>query len=108
MDINERVAKVEVHIEDLDRRVADVEDTSKLSYEMLNELKIMNVNVNSQLTDVSTQIDKVDTKVNNIETKVDELEQKPQKLSLKAWIYIGCTLGGFIVGKLIDLVFSIM
>ena len=115
MELNERVAKNEVQLKELDRRVADVEDTSKINCEMLHEFKIMNANVTSQLNEVSgkisnvdTKVDKVSTKFDKLETKVNDIEQKPQKLSLKAWIYIGCAVGGFIVSKLIDLVASVL
>lgn len=111
----ERLTRTEVQLKELDRRVNDVEDASRINHEMLNEFKIMNANVTSQLNDVSdkitkvdTKVDKVDTKFDKLETKVNEIEQKPQKLSLKAWIYIGCTIGGFIVSKLIDLVVSVL
>ena len=110
-DINERVVKVEVQLKDLDRRVNDVEDASRINHEMLNEFKIMNANVTSQLNDVSekiskvdTKVDKVDTKFDKLETKVNEIEQKPAKFSLKLLLAFGGMVCTGIVGYILALI----
>ena len=115
MELHETVAELKAHQQDNTRRIEKLESDSQLNHELLNEIKIMNINTTNQMANISTEIGEVkqsvagvDTKFDKLETKVDELEHKPEKTLWRVAKWLVIFLAGGIGGKLLDLVFSVV
>jgi predicted nuclease with TOPRIM domain len=93
MELNERVAKLEVEVHDHEKKLDNLEKLTAATSELAFSVKEMASDM-SELKDSTKKLS----------DKMEDIENKPGKLSIKAWVFVATAVAGAAVGWLISLV----
>lgn len=88
-------------MDEFDRRIEQVEHDNKLNHELLNEIKIMNINTTNQMKSIETKVDENNTDLKSLKKDFNEIKQKPGKLALKAWQVVLGAIGSGVLGYIL-------
>ena len=104
MELHERVARLEEHQIEQDRRIDNAEKLNDSINSLAIEIKVMGNNMNNNMKDMSSAINEVKTEVQNLDNKVEELENRPAQNSQKILIWLLGLIGTAVVTGIIGLV----
>ena len=104
MEMHERVARLEEHQIEQDRRIDIAEKLSDSINNLTTEIKVMNNNMTNQMKEMHSDITEVKTEVQNLDSKVEELENRPAQNSQKILIWLLGLIGAAMVGGIINIV----
>ena len=90
MDINERVAKVEVEIDNHEKRLDSLEKMTTAVTELAVNMKTLTQDMGEVKDDVKETKD-----------KVNDLENRPYKASGKVWVWLLGLMGSALFGALV-------
>lgn len=100
MTVEERVAKLEVKIDNIEVRQ---DNTDKL-VESVGKMAFGIDKLNDSMGRVEIEVGEVKTSVKGLDCRITTVENKPSKLSLKLVLYIAAVVGGYLLNWAIGVI----
>lgn len=93
MELIERITKLEVTVQDHEKKLDNLEKLTAATSELAFSVK-----------EIASDMSELKDSTKKLSDKMEDIENKPGKLSIKAWVFVASTIGGVFIGWLISLV----
>ena len=107
--IIETVTRLETKVEQHDKEIEELKDTTKVLYEMNTNIKILAMQGTTQtekIDSIESKVGKLDTKVEKMDITIEEIKCIPDKKDAEKWKGLTKQVFTLLVGAVIAIVFT--